>query len=117
MKKIKMKMKMKKKIKLLVVTASLSIMLLTGCGKTILNELGQKVSVMGNYIEISRKEYTDPFGSGKVEFLVYDRNTKIVYRMVTGSYNFSIIELHSYDEEGHPVLQFYKDGRITTELP
>lgn len=98
--------------------AGLAIILclcLTGCGETIVNEYGSTVAKIGPYIEISRREGSDPFGN-KYKFLtVYREDTKVIYEIIIRSYGISIHEPHLYDEEGHPILQFYEDGKIVTK--
>lgn len=102
---------MKKKI------AAIAIMLcliLTGCGETIVNEYGNTVKI-GPYIEISRIEDTDENDNDLTFIIAYDENTKIVYQIICGYNKFNIAELHSYDDAGHPVLQFYENGKIVTK--
>lgn len=103
---------MKKRMAILATILCLS---LTGCGETIVNEYGNTVAKMGPYIEISREEGTDPFGNHYYFMTVYREDTKIVYEIAVRGYGTSIQELHSYDEDGNAVLQFYEDGKIVTK--
>ena len=103
-----------KKISAILIT--ILCLCLTGCGETITNEYGNEVSKIGPYIEISREEGTDFFGNYYYFIIAYDENTNIVYQLaIGGGYRFNIMELHSFDEEGHPILQFYEDGKIVTK--
>lgn len=102
---------MKKKLAVLGTTLCL---LLTGCGETIVNEYGNEVSKVGPYIEISQTTgYLD--GNCYRFITVYREDTKVVYEIAVRGYGMNIQELHTYDEDGHPVLQFYEDGKIVTK--
>lgn len=103
---------MKKRIAIL---ATILCLCLTGCGETIANEYGNTVSKIGPYIEISREEGTDFYGNNYDFVIAYDENTNIVYQLTIAKYRFNAMELHSFDEEGHPILQFYEDGKIVTK--
>lgn len=105
---------MKKRLAVLGTTLCL---LLTGCGETVVNEYGNEVAKFGPYIEISHTETEDRFGNVYTFFIVYREDSKIVYEIADGGgyEGVSIQELHSYDEDGHPVLQFYEDGKIVTK--
>lgn len=104
---------MKKKIIALIMSLGLSISLVA-CNEKLINEYGNEVNKIGPYIEISSVE---GWCNGRCYTFrtVYDKDTKIVYEMVTRSYGVTIYELHTYDDEGHPVLQFYEDGKIVTK--
>lgn len=98
---------------LLPVIISLSI-LCGGCSKTIIDEQGNTVKIMGNYIEISKVEALDFWGNSIDFAIVYNKETKVVYEVCSGTYRTNIVPLYSYDKEGHPVFQFYKDGKIVS---
>lgn len=102
------------KKKLVILSATLCL-LLTGCGETVVNEYGNEVAKMGPYIEISHFEGTDPYGNRCGFMIVYREDTKIVYEIAIKGYGINIQELHSYDEDGHPILQFYDEGKIVTK--
>lgn len=102
------------KKRMVVVILSLTLFL-TGCGEKVINEYGNKVSKIGPYIEISHTEGEDPFGAWVNFYIVYREDNKVVYEIAIGNQKLSIQELHSYDEEGHPIVQFYEDGKIVTE--
>lgn len=97
------------------ILATVLCLCLTGCGETIVNEYGNTVSKIGPYIEISREEGTDFCGNHYYFVIAYDENTNIVYQLTIAGYRFNAMELHSFDEKGHPVLQFYEDGKIVTK--
>lgn len=72
---------MKKKL----LTASVCAMLfLSGCGEKIINEQGEKVNKLGNFIEIKKIEGTFPEGHRLEFYLVYDKDTKVMYLLNDG---------------------------------
>lgn len=103
--------------KRLVILGTTLCLLLTGCGETVINEYGNQVTKFGPYIEISSIKSKDRFGNDYTFFIVYREDSKIVYEIIDGGgyEGVSIQELHAYDEEGHPILQFYEDGKIVTK--
>ena len=100
---------MKKKIAALAIAATV---LLSGCGDTVVNEYGNEVSKLGPYIEISRCEGNDLNGNHHTFVTAYHEESKIVYQLDLRGYGVNIMELHSYDEEGHPVVLLYEKGEI-----
>lgn len=106
---------MKKKLAALSVVLCLT---LTGCGEKISNEYGENVYKVGPYIEISHTNGKSVGGSRATFLIAYHENTKVVYEIVTVNDTcggISIRELYAYDEEGHPIVQFYEDGKIVTK--
>lgn len=103
---------MKKKLSVLGIALCL---FLTGCGKTAENE--NQVLKFGPYIEISHTEDKDQYGNIYKFRIVYREDSKVVYEIIDGGgyEGVSIQELHAYDKNGHPVLQFYENGKIVTK--
>lgn len=105
---------MKKKIITLVGIFFLTF--LSGCGEKVTNEYGQKVCKVGSYIEISRVEGRAENGTGLTFITAYDSTSKIVYEILSsGSGCISIRPYLTYDENYHPVFQFYENGEIITK--
>lgn len=100
---------MKKKIAAMVIAMT---MLLGGCGETIINEYGNEVVKIGPYIEISCQEGYDPNSNHYYFRTMYHEKSKIVYYVTTSGYRFDVTEAHEYDDEGHPIMLFYKNGKI-----
>lgn len=105
------KKKKKFKIKISAITITMAI-LLNGCGEKIVNEYGNKVAKIGPYIEITCQDGRDSSNNYYYFRTMYHEKTKIVYYITTSNYRFDITEAHGYDEEGHPVLLFYHEGKI-----
>lgn len=106
-----------KKITILFILLPIVCFLLTGCGEKITNEYGNEVVKIGPYIEISHIKGKDYYGSTCTFLTVYREDTKVVYEIVVaeGDAISSIHELYSCDKEGHPILQYYENGKIITK--
>lgn len=82
----------------------------TGCGDTITNDNGEKVSIYGQFIEIKRNNYTDSGGNSTDQIFMYDRNTKIVYVYTERSYSTSTTPYYVLDENGKPEIAVYGEN-------
>lgn len=82
----------------------------TGCGDTITNDNGEKVSIYGQFIEIKRNNYTDSGGNSTDQIFMYDRNTKIVYVYTERSYSTSTTPYYVLDENDKPEIAIYGEN-------
>lgn len=98
---------MKKKILAVVLG---SILLLSGCGKTIVNEQGETVRQFGDFIEISKVDYKDQSGNCGYQYIVYDRCTKVVYVMISASYRLSMSPYYIINENGEPEIAVFGEN-------
>lgn len=100
---------MKKKIAALLGITLLSFNLF-GCGKTITTEDGVERHVYGRFIELDCNSFDDEAGSGHLQHLVYDKDTKIIYIYETcgGVYGgVSISPYYVMDANNNPVIAVY----------
>ena len=107
-------------MKKLVLLSTILCLFLTGCEKenVVINEYGNEVSKIGPYIEICSQNAEDCYGYCYKILTCYREDNKIIYEIIVrrgGSGGISIQELYSYDDKGHPILQFYEDGKIVTK--
>ena len=100
---------MKKKIAALLGITLLSFNLF-GCGKTITTEDGVERHVYGRSIELDCNSFDDEAGTGHLQHLVYDKDTKIIYIYETcgGIYGgVSISPYYVMDTNNNPVIAVY----------
>lgn len=82
------------------------------CGETITNEYGQKVP----YIEISSEQAQDDAGNVYRIYLMYEKDTKIVYRFLRSKYRAALTPYYIIGEDGTAHMTKWEDGKIV-EIP
>lgn len=97
---------MKKKI-----VALLGIILLSfnlfGCGKTVITEDGVERNTYGRFIELESNAFTDRNGTGHIQNLVYDKDTKIIYIYDIGAGGVAISPYYVMDTNNNPIIAVY----------
>ena len=100
---------MKKTKTILLVTILLTLTLLTGCGEKVVDNNGETKRKFGSFIEISHQEYYDNKSNYNKEYIVYDKDTKLVYYYVTGSQRLSITPYNIVLEDGTIAQAIYNE--------
>lgn len=86
------------------------------CGETVTNEYGQKVMDFGPYVGISKEQGKDDAGNGYNIYLIYEEDTKIVYRFLTTAYRAALTPYYIIGEDGTAHMTKWEDGKIV-EIP
>lgn len=98
---------MKRKIVTFILSLGI-IFSLSACGETVKNNYGEEVQKFGPYIEISHENGKDSGGNSISFYIVYHKETKEMFEIITGRYRISIHQIWNYDEEGHPIVKYYE---------
>lgn len=86
------------------------------CGETITNEYGQKVMDFGPYVEISSEQAQDKTGNVYKIYLMYEKDTKIVYRFLSSTHRVALTPYYIIGEDGTSHMTKWEDGKIV-EIP
>ena len=98
---------MKRKIVTFILSLGI-IFSLSACGETVKNNYGEEVQKFGPYIEISHENGKDSCVNSISFYIVYNKETKEMFEIITGRYRLSIHQIWNYDEEGHPIVKYYE---------
>lgn len=97
---------MKKKICILLIGMFLMFSAF-GCGKTVVDENGIEHPIFGRFITLNKEKYTSYDGSIRNQFIVYDKDTKIMYIIDNCRHGFSISPFYVMNSENEPVIGVY----------
>lgn len=97
---------MKKKICVLLIGVFLMFSAF-GCGKTAIDENGIEHPVFGRFITLNEEEYYDKSGKHHLQYIAYDKDTKIMYIIDSRSYGISISPFYVMNSENEPVIGVY----------
>ena len=85
----------------------LSLLLLCSCGDTITDENGVEHNIFAHkFISFEEVKYKSPYSSNSIMYLVYDKDTKIVYVIQYGNY-YSSMSPYYVIVNGEPTLAIY----------
>ena len=98
---------MKFKKVMVIILIGLACCLSTACKtKTTDKNAGYTI---GNYIIIKETHYVDPFMNAPTEYLVYDKNTKVMYTYTRTGHGLSICPYYVTDEKGNPSVGVFNE--------
>lgn len=80
---------------------------LTGCGETTIDANGIEHSVFGRFITINETKYYDSSGNSHIQYIAYDKDTKIMYIIEHRMKSTTISPFYVMNSENEPVIGVY----------
>ena len=81
----------------------------SGCSNKTIEKTGNIGRQMGDYVIVKETSYSDPYLNHVIEYLVYNKNTKLMYIYTRSLYGISICPYYEVNDEGIPVVKIYNE--------
>ena len=82
----------------------------SGCSNRTIEKTDNIGERIGDYVIVKETYYSDLHLNNITEYLVYNKDTKIMYTYTRSVYGISICPYYEVNDEGTPVIKIYNEG-------
>lgn len=81
----------------------------SGCSNRAIEKTDHIGEQIGDYVIVKETSYSEPYFNIATEYLVYNKNTKLMYVYTRSVYGISICPYYVVNDEGTPVVRIYNE--------